>query len=241
MEAWIQHILGMLTPIKKKSLINSFTDLPFVDAIALVEMPRKFSFPNMKHYNGTTDPDDHIDKYRQRIKGLLHHSDLYKKLTKYPCKTMEDVMDKSWTQIKWEEDEVNYTPSSCNRNDERCSRRVERKSAEHRPEPYPTNRPPRQPERTRARVPEYNLSITPVEAVAAIQNLGNSVKWPERMLSLADKRDLTKWCDFHGDHSYRTEDCIALKFEVVKLLKRGHLKEHLTDKGKNTLARRDER
>ncbi|KAL5837095.1 hypothetical protein ACOSQ3_014264 [Xanthoceras sorbifolium] len=56
----------MPAPIKKSS-INSFADSPFVDAIALVEMPRKFSFPNMKRYDGTTDPDDHIAQYRQHM------------------------------------------------------------------------------------------------------------------------------------------------------------------------------
>ncbi|OVA11543.1 hypothetical protein BVC80_5069g1 [Macleaya cordata] len=40
-------------------------------------------------------------------KGLLSNSDLYKELTKYPCRTMEDVLAKAWAQIKWEEDEVN--------------------------------------------------------------------------------------------------------------------------------------
>ncbi|KAL5831840.1 hypothetical protein ACOSQ4_017194 [Xanthoceras sorbifolium] len=231
--------------IIKKSSINSFTDSPFVDAIALIEMPRKFNFPNIKHYDGMTDPDDHIAQYR-----LLHDSNLYKEITKYPCKTMEYLFNKVCAQIKWEEDKVNYTPSNSNRNDERCSRRVKHKSAERRPEPYlttlrndrtcdnrtPLDRPPRQPKRTRARVLEYNLSITPLEAVVALKNLGNVVKWPERMSNPAHKRDSTKWCDFHGDHGHKTEDYIIFKFEVVELLKRVHLKEHLTDKGKSTLA-----
>ncbi|KAL5779062.1 hypothetical protein ACOSQ2_009799 [Xanthoceras sorbifolium] len=236
MEALIQRIPRMPAPIKKSS-INSFADLPFVDAIAFIEMPRKFNFPNMKQYDGTTDPDDHIAQYRQRIKVLIHDSDLYKELTKYPCKTMEDVLAKAWAKIKWEKDGVNYTPSSYNRNDKQRSRRVKHKSAERRPR----DRPPQQPKRTRARVLEYNLSIIPAEAVTAIKNLGNSVKWLRRMSSPADNRDSTKWCDFHGDHSYTSEDCIALKFEVVELLKRGHLKEHLTDKRKSTLARKDKR
>ncbi|KAL5775780.1 hypothetical protein ACOSP7_013337 [Xanthoceras sorbifolium] len=255
MEALIQCILRMPAAIKKSS-INSFTDSPFVDVIALVKMPRMFSFPNMKHYDDTTYPDDHIATMSRRASSRLRgERTLYKELTKYPYKKIKDVLAKAWAQIKWEEDEVNYTPSRHNINDERRSRRVERKSAERRPESYPTNsgndrtcdnriprdRPPHQPERTRARVPEYNLNITPVEAVAVMKNLGNSMKWLGRMSSPTDKRDSTKWYDVHRDHAHRTENCIALKFEVVEFLKRGHLKEHLTNKGKNTLARRDER
>ncbi|KAL5781693.1 hypothetical protein ACOSP7_006722 [Xanthoceras sorbifolium] len=56
----------MLAPIKKNS-INTFADSPFVDAIALVEMLRKFSFLNIKHYDNTMNPDDHIVQYRQRM------------------------------------------------------------------------------------------------------------------------------------------------------------------------------
>ena len=38
-----------------------------MDAIALVEMLAKFSFPSMKLYDGTTDSDDHVSQYKQRM------------------------------------------------------------------------------------------------------------------------------------------------------------------------------
>ena len=57
----------------KKSFPHSYTDSPFVDSIALIEMPRKFSFPNMKMYNGTTDPTDHIVSYKQRMFTVVIH------------------------------------------------------------------------------------------------------------------------------------------------------------------------
>ncbi|KAL5801626.1 hypothetical protein ACOSQ3_033258 [Xanthoceras sorbifolium] len=62
MEALIQRIPGMPAHIKKNAA-NSFADSHFVDVIALVEMPRKFNFPGIKQYDGTTDPDDHIAQY----------------------------------------------------------------------------------------------------------------------------------------------------------------------------------
>ncbi|XP_048618613.1 uncharacterized protein LOC106404218 [Brassica napus] len=37
-------------------------------------------------------------------RGLLPDGDLYKELTKYQCKTMEDVMSRAWAHVKWEED-----------------------------------------------------------------------------------------------------------------------------------------
>ena len=66
MEDLIRRIPGVPAPMKKSS-VNSYVDSPFTDNIALVEMPRKFSFPNMKLYDGTIDPDDHIAQYKQRM------------------------------------------------------------------------------------------------------------------------------------------------------------------------------
>lgn len=40
-------------------------------------------------------------------KGIHRDSNIYKELTKYPCVTMEDVLNKATSQIKWEEDESN--------------------------------------------------------------------------------------------------------------------------------------
>uniref|UniRef100_A0A0D3ADC3 Retrotransposon gag domain-containing protein n=1 Tax=Brassica oleracea var. oleracea TaxID=109376 RepID=A0A0D3ADC3_BRAOL len=37
-------------------------------------------------------------------RGLLPDGGLYKELTMYPCKTMEDVLSRAWAHVKWEED-----------------------------------------------------------------------------------------------------------------------------------------
>ena len=62
----IRRIPGVPVPIKKSSA-NSFADSPFVDAISMVEMPRKFNLLAMRMYDGTTDPDDHVAQYKQRM------------------------------------------------------------------------------------------------------------------------------------------------------------------------------
>ena len=58
--------MGVLTPLKK-SLPHNYADSPFVDSIALVEMPKNFTFPNMKLYNSTTNPNNHIASYKQMM------------------------------------------------------------------------------------------------------------------------------------------------------------------------------
>ncbi|OVA14896.1 hypothetical protein BVC80_8953g11 [Macleaya cordata] len=329
MEALISRIPGVPAPIKK-SLPSSYADSPFVDDIAPVEMPRKFSLPNMKLYDGTTDPDDHIAQYKQRMftaaiprdlreacmckgfgsslmgptlqwytnlhnnsissfakltdvfvehfassrklekhseelyrikqkrgeklqdyvgrfnrekvsipscnidtaitafrKGLLSDSDLYKELTKYPCRTMEDVLAKAWAQIKWEEDEAKrpYTRTDTERRSSRKEDRVDRRNNSYRFEPY-TDDQRRKPE---AR--EYGRPSSKQQ---------DRIRWPEKYKFANDKRDMTKWCEFHGDHGHNTADCIALRLKVAELLKRGHLRDFLSDKGRATTAARNE-
>ncbi|XP_031250005.1 uncharacterized protein LOC116107866 [Pistacia vera] len=65
-KAAMRRIPGVPIPTKK-SQPYCYADSPFVDAIALAEMPHKFTIPSMKPYDGTTDPDDHIAFYKQRI------------------------------------------------------------------------------------------------------------------------------------------------------------------------------
>ncbi|XP_031253050.1 uncharacterized protein LOC116110981 [Pistacia vera] len=65
-EAVMRCIPGMLIPTKK-SRPHCYADSPFVDAIALADMPHKFTIPGMKPYDGTIDPDDHIASYKQRM------------------------------------------------------------------------------------------------------------------------------------------------------------------------------
>ncbi|XP_070026713.1 uncharacterized protein [Nicotiana sylvestris] len=44
-------------------------------------------------------------------------------------------------------------------------------------------------------------------------------------------------CEFHQKRGYKTEDCIGLRQEVVRMLNQGYLKELLSDKGRANFAR----
>ena len=45
---------------------------------------------------------------------------------------------------------------------------------------------------------------------------------------------MMKYCEFHRDHGHHTIDCRVLRAEVAELLKKGHLREFLTEKGRET-------
>ncbi|KAF3558256.1 hypothetical protein F2Q69_00013885 [Brassica cretica] len=66
MQSMVERLPGVAPPIRKSNP-NSYADTPFMDEITLIEMPKKFSFPSIMAYDGTTDPNDHIAQYRQRM------------------------------------------------------------------------------------------------------------------------------------------------------------------------------
>ncbi|KAF3566480.1 hypothetical protein DY000_02014460 [Brassica cretica] len=67
--------------------------------------------------------------------------------------------------------------------------------------------------------------------------MGQQAKWPQKMKPPDSFRNYGFWCEFHRDHSHKTEDCIALKIEVNELLRKGHLREFLSDKAKSHLSK----
>ncbi|KAL5576029.1 hypothetical protein UlMin_017728 [Ulmus minor] len=72
-----------------------------------------------------------------------------------------------------------------------------------------------------------------------MKNMGNAVRWPRQPDRPNPKRDNTQWCEYHVDHGHTTANCVSLRLEVAELLKRGHLLDLLTDKGKKIVANRD--
>ncbi|KAF3527582.1 hypothetical protein DY000_02039177 [Brassica cretica] len=84
--------------------------------------------------------------------------------------------------------------------------------------------------------PDFShLCISKPELVSVLRQMGQQVKWPQKMKAPDSFRNPGLWCDFHRDHGHKTEDCVTLRIEVNKLLKERHLWEFLSKKAKSHL------
>ena len=68
-EAVKSSLPGMRIPIKR-SRAGTISDTPFLESITAVDLPRKFSLPDMKTYDGSTDPDDHVIRYKYKMMSM---------------------------------------------------------------------------------------------------------------------------------------------------------------------------
>ncbi|KAF3593359.1 hypothetical protein DY000_02020581 [Brassica cretica] len=337
--------LPWVAPLIRKSNPGSYADTPFTDNIALIEMPRKFSFPNIKMYDRTGDPDDHIAQYKQRMlavalpresreatmckgfgstlivpmlqwyiklpigsissfvtlgdgfvkqfassrnmektsdslyeilqhqveplrdyidwfnqekvsitecnvttaisafkRGLLPDMDLYKELTKYQCKTMEDVLSRAWAQVKWEEDvttRARTQQKQATRQDE--SDRDERSSQKPIKDQggrYMSRPLERAEGMSVSNWPDIShLSVSQPELINALRQMGQQVKWPPKMRAPDSFQNPDLLCEFQRDHGHKMDDCVALKIKVNELLQKVYLWEFLSEKAKNLLTR----
>ncbi|KAF3585765.1 hypothetical protein F2Q69_00030357 [Brassica cretica] len=81
-----------------------------------------------------------------------------------------------------------------------------------------------------------HLSVSRLELINVLRQMGRQAKWPQKMKAPDSFRNPGFWCDFHQDHSHKMEDSFALKIEVNELLKKGHLREFLSEKAKSHLS-----
>ncbi|KAF2578650.1 hypothetical protein F2Q68_00004998 [Brassica cretica] len=239
MQSMVERLPGVAPPIRKRNP-DSYADTPFTDEITLIEMPRKFSFPSIKAIPTA------ISAFKR---SLLPDEEVYKELTKYQCKTMEDVLSPACAQVKWEEDFASHAkaqqkqdpktirPDQTER-DEKPSQRQARDSGNRNRGRY-QNRPIEKAEGMAVSTwPDIShISVSRPELVNALRQMGQQVKWPQKMKAPDSFRNPGFWCDFHRDHSHKTEDCVALKIKVYELLRKGHLREFLSEKAKSHLSK----
>ncbi|GFY99379.1 hypothetical protein Acr_13g0007800 [Actinidia rufa] len=86
--------------------------------------------------------------------------------------------------------------------------------------------------RTPPRRPEFILPPlnAPVAQVLSEIKHEEFVKWPGKIKTDPQKRNMNKYCEFHRDHGHNTEDCFQLKEQIADLIKRGYLRKYVADR-----------
>ncbi|KAF3533478.1 hypothetical protein DY000_02039543 [Brassica cretica] len=180
-------------------------------------------------------------------RGLLPDGGLYKELTMYPCKTMEDVLSRAWAQVKWKDDVASRTKaqpkqdqksarSDQGNRDERSFQRATKDSGNRNRGRFQYRPLEKEEGMSVSTWPDIShLSISTPELVNVLRQMGQQVKWPQKMKAPDSFWNPGLWCDFHRDHGHKTEDCVALTIEVNELLQKRHLREFLSEKAKNHL------
>jgi len=177
---------------------------------------------------------------REALKKGLRHKSLFKNeiCARYPL-IIQDATHQAKGFIELEEENERVERDLARTRDEVVKIREEREKMNRRERPRPTRRPERREDRTVKRErkrpfspPKYALGISPSALIAHLKRQ-DFVTWPKK-LPENPARDTTKYCEFHKDHGHNTIDCRALRAEVAELLKKGHLREFLTEKGRET-------
>ncbi|XP_021733161.1 uncharacterized protein LOC110699981 [Chenopodium quinoa] len=196
---------------------------------------------------------DHSTAIKAFRKGLNYRSRLYYELTRYPCSSFEEVRTRAMAEVRVEEDEharnwVERRPSGYlgNQSFNNQNSRTRQSSWQPRRSNVNSISEPKAGENSSWPAIEYHPDISSygfdtniVRVVNALKDIGQPVRWPRKSDKPDHQKDKSRWCEYHGDHGHRTDECNSLKREVSWLLKRGYLKDLLGKKGKGPEIKRE--
>ncbi|XP_019261415.1 PREDICTED: uncharacterized protein LOC109239322 [Nicotiana attenuata] len=181
--------------------------------------------------------------------GLRATRKLLSRLIKYPPTTWEEIPNAYCAEVRADEDDLNGPTQRLmsvqtesrkdHRNDGRRDQSGPRLNRD-RHQPYvrtaipPSPRHAERPSRphTGTIVNAHNFCVSPSKIVYALEKLVPKVKWPQKMKSDPSTRKSNVLCEFHQEQGHKTEDCIALRQELVNMLHQGHLRELMSDRGR---------
>ncbi|GMN74449.1 hypothetical protein TIFTF001_053156, partial [Ficus carica] len=212
------------------------------DLWGVVQGPHESLRAYIKHFNKAISEISGLDDgtAREALKKGSRHKSLFKNeiCARYPP-TIQDAMHRAKGFIELEEENERVECDLTRTREEVAKAHDEREKTFRRECPRPTRRTEHQEERTIRRdhkrlfsPPKYALGISPSELIAHLK-CQEFVTWPKK-LPENPAIDTTKYCEFHKDHGHQTIDCRALRAEVAELLKKGHLQEFPTEKGRET-------
>ncbi|XP_022877091.1 uncharacterized protein LOC111395343 [Olea europaea var. sylvestris] len=94
-------------------------------------------------------------------------------------------------------------------------------------DPNPRQEPPRRKQRQEVPPTSFTrLNTSKTNILMEIKDM-KELKWPARMRSPPESRDMNTYYEFHRDHGHTTKNCKALQQEIEALIKRGLLSSYV--------------
>ncbi|XP_022014513.1 uncharacterized protein LOC110914010 [Helianthus annuus] len=146
-----------------------------------------------------------------------------------PCRNLDESRNRALRYIRLKDDKKMQERMNSSSTYESTSRKSESSYKPYRSRPYGKN----DSKKVNA-VEDEDIEEYPELSEYC---LGDKARWPRKNQQNADWKDKSKWCAFHEDFGYVTEDCIALRKEISFLLSKGYLKDLLgrkKNKGQDT-------
>ncbi|KAJ9544140.1 hypothetical protein OSB04_023847 [Centaurea solstitialis] len=202
----------------------------------VVQKPGEIIRDNFNRFNAAMieikncDVKTAIEAYKR---GLEDSSGLYLELTKYPLENFDDVRARTLAFMRIEDDalfrrknSIEKKPISAHKHDFKHKRVNNIGNPRHESKTRPSKGT------VKLRYPElstYDFAGTSKELVDSLRKIDANVRWPKKSDKPSKDKDQNRWCDFHEDHGYTTDECISLKKEISYLKSKGHLKGIISD------------
>ncbi|XP_022859172.1 uncharacterized protein LOC111379964 [Olea europaea var. sylvestris] len=162
-------------------------------------------------------PDLHITAAVSALTYAIKCEAFRMSLSKTPPKTVTELLTRAEKYINMEE---TLNPRKVGPSHDRV---------EHKRQHDPNPREEQHRKKQRQEVPPTpftTLNTSKTNILMEIKDM-KELKWPVRMRSPPEHRDMNKYCEFHRDHGHTTENCKALQREIEALIKRGLLSSYV--------------
>ncbi|XP_050267534.1 uncharacterized protein LOC126712295 [Quercus robur] len=187
----------------------------------------------------TLEVDEADDKVQlTTFKAGLRSRDLVASLAKNPPKTMAEMLLKAQKYMNAEDalaaiKDTEKPGDKARREDDRRGQKRDR------PDRW-NNDGNRRKDDKNPRTVRFTPLVMLVDKIFTQIKDEHYLKWPRPLHSSPNVRDKNKYCRFHKDHGYNTEDCRDLKEQIEELIRKGKLQKYVK-KGEYSKSRNDDK
>ncbi|CAL9022511.1 unnamed protein product [Prunus brigantina] len=240
----------------RRSTEANFT--PFIAEIEQAAPPKRFSTPSFTPFKGDSDPESHLKHFKSVM--ILHKADDALMCGVFVITLREAAQDwfhtlpsgRSAALMSWLTSSPKSTPptgrsrriqttcTTCAKSPTNPFEITSRDSKQKRPTSSDgfsnKNKDKRRPH---PQGENYTKFTIPIHQILAQVKNKPWVRRPPPLKGDPDKRDINKYCAFHGTHGHTTNNCFAWKAHLEELVREGHCTEFVAKQAIQRIEERD--